>query len=64
MPKFEVGDTAVIHATITGVWDDGERVTVELPWTLHKETTISSAIFDVIKGAPKPGRRALRDKPD
>lgn len=63
MPKFEVGDVAVIHAPITAVWDDGERVTVELPWTLHKETTASSAIFEVIKG-PKPRRRTVRDKPD
>lgn len=64
MPKLEVGDTAVIHATITAVWDDGERVTVELPWTGHKETTMSSAIFDVIKDDPKPRRRVIRDKPD
>lgn len=63
MPKFEVGDTAVIHATITAVWDDGERVTVELPWTLHKETTHQTAIFDVIKDS-SPRRRAQRDKPD
>lgn len=61
MPKFEVGDIAVIHAEITMISDDGLRVTVDLPWTHHKETTHATAIADVIK---QPKRRPPRDKPD
>lgn len=60
MLKLQAGDIAVIHARVLLVSDDGQWVTLELPWTGRRENTHADAVAEVVREAAVKQRRVVR----
>jgi len=60
MLKLQAGDIAVIHARVLLVSDDGQWVTLELPWTGRRENTHADAVAEVVRETAVKQSRAVR----
>ena len=62
MLKLQAGDVAVIHARVLLVSDDGQWVTLELPWTGRRENTHADAVAEVVRVTADRQRRVRQSE--
>ena len=62
MLKLQAGDIAVIHARVLLVSDDGQWVTLELPWTGRRENTHADAVAEVVRETADRQRRVRQSE--